>query len=267
VNNHRVGHDTGDHRRSPDDESYSAYGTVSRYANDPAFRLVVLHATDGEGGEIADGVPATRESLGAWRRQEDENAWRAVGRIPDRHDWLGYPDGGLDQIGVKQLRPIIAAFLRDERPDVVATLGSDGATGHPDHIIMSQATTEAFHIVRHEPGPGLRRLLHGGIPQSFFERGQRWLSERGKPVWDPTRKYHLRGIPDEEFGITTDVRPYGPRVLAAIKEHRSQRQVIYDPNGTDDEWMKVMARETWVIAWPPRDPGQPMLHDIFAELD
>jgi len=203
VNNHRVGHDTGDHRRSPDDESYSAYGTVSRYANDPAFRLVVLHATDGEGGEIADGVPATRESLGAWRRQEDENAWRAVGRIPDRHDWLGYPDGGLDQIGVKQLRPIIAAFLRDERPDVVATLGSDGATGHPDHIIMSQATTEAFHIVRHEPGPGLRRLLHGGIPQSFFERGQRWLSERGKPVWDPTRKYHLRGIPDEQFDITT----------------------------------------------------------------
>lgn len=185
----------------PDDESYSAYGTVARYADDPDFRLVVLHATDRESGEIADGVPATRENLGARRRQEDENAWPAVGRIPDRHDWLGYPDGGLDHIGVNQLRLIIAAFLRDERPDVVATLGPDGVIGHPDHIIISQATIEAFHLVRQEPGPGLRRLLHGGIPLSFFERGQRWLSERGKPLWDPTRKYHLRGIPDEQFGI------------------------------------------------------------------
>jgi LmbE family N-acetylglucosaminyl deacetylase len=77
----------------PDDESYSTYGTVARYADDPLFRLVVLHATDGEGGEIADGVPATRETLGAWRRQEDDITWRALGRLPDRHDWLAIRTG------------------------------------------------------------------------------------------------------------------------------------------------------------------------------
>ena len=251
----------------PDDESYSTYGTVARYANDPEFRLVVLHATDGEGGEIAEGVPATRESLGSWRRQEDENAWHVLGHVPDRHDWLGHPDGGLNRVGVQTLRDTIVMFLRDERPDVVATLGTDGVTGHPDHIIMSQATSEAFHIVRNECGPGMQRLLHGGIPLSFFERGQQWLRERGKPVWDPTKMYHLRGIADEEFGIITDTRPVAQLVLAAIKEHRSQRQVIFDPDGTDEEWMKVLARETWVIAWPPRKPDQPMFQDIFAGLD
>ena len=251
----------------PDDESYSTYGTVARYSDDPSFRLVVLHATDGEGGEIAEGVPATRETLGAWRRQEDENAWRTLGRLPDRHDWLGHPDGGLDRVGVEALSETIVAFLREERPDVVWTLMSDGVTGHPDHIVMSQATTEAFHMVRQEPGPGLQRLLHGGIPLSIFERNQRWLKEQGKAVWEPTRMYHLRGTPDELFGIQTDNRPLAHRALAAIKEHRSQRQVIYDPEGTDEQWMKAMSRETWVIAWPPREPGQPMLNDIFAGLD
>jgi LmbE family N-acetylglucosaminyl deacetylase len=250
----------------PDDESYSTYGTVARYADDPGFRLVVLHATDGESGEIASGVPATRENLGSWRRQEDENAWRTLGRLPDRHDWLGHPDGGLAQVGVETLRDTIAEFLRQERPDVVATFGPDGVTGHPDHIVMCEATTEAFHVVRNEDGPGMRRLLHGGIPQSYFERGQRWSAERGKQVWDPTRMYHLRGTPDELFGIKVDNRQVLPLMLAAIKEHRSQRHVMYDPDGTDEEWMRVMSRETWVIAWPRRESGAPMLADVFAGL-
>jgi LmbE family N-acetylglucosaminyl deacetylase len=250
----------------PDDESYSTYGTVARYAGDPTFRLVVLHATDGEGGEIAPGVPATREGLGAWRRQEDENAWRALGRLPDRHDWLGYPDGGLAEVGVETLGEAVAAFLRAERPDVVATFGPEGVTGHPDHIAISEATTSAFHQVRGAGGPGLSRLVYGGIRQSHFERNQRWLAERGWPVWDPTRMYHLRGTPDELFGIVVDNRPFLPRILAAIKEHRSQRHVMFHPDGSDEDWMTGMRREDWIIAWPPRRQGAPVLNDLFANL-
>src|SRR3954470_12113329 len=156
----------------PDDESYSAYGTVARHAHDPDFRLVVLHATDGEAGEIAPGVPATREGLGSWRRQEDENAWCALGRLPDRHDWLGYADGGVLEVGLEALCERVASFLGTERPGVVATAGADGAgdragawapdgvTGHPDHIAVGQATTMAFHRVRGEGGPGLSRLVY-----------------------------------------------------------------------------------------------------------
>jgi hypothetical protein len=132
---------------------------------------------------------------------------------------------------------------------------------------MSHATTEAFHIVRQEDGPGMRRLLHAGIPMSSFQRDQRWLKLRGKPVWDPTRMYHPRGTPDEEFGITVDNREFAALALAGIKEHRSQRHVIYDPEGTDGQWMKMLCRETWVIAWPPREPGQPMLGDVFGGLE
>jgi hypothetical protein len=85
-------------------------------------------------------------------------------------------------------------------------------------------------------------------------------------VWDPARMYHLRGTPDEEFGIVVDNRPVVHLMLEAIKEHRSQRHVIYDAEGTDEEWTKVMTRETWVIAWPPRQHGAPIFDDVFADL-
>jgi LmbE family N-acetylglucosaminyl deacetylase len=251
----------------PDDECYPTYGTVARHADDPTFRLVVLHVTDGEGGEIADGVPVTRERLGAWRREEDTNAWRALGRVPDRHVWLGLPDGGLEQVGVEPIRDAVIGFFQEERPNVVVTMALDGVTGHPDHIVVARATTEAFHVVRAEGGAGLQRLLYGAVPQSGFEKTQRWREGRGKPVWDPTRTYHLRGTPDDQIGAVSDNRHVVHRVLAAIKEHGSQRHVLYDSDVSDEDWTWMLQREQWIIAWPPREPGQPLLQGMFAGLD
>ncbi|AKU15374.1 PIG-L deacetylase family protein [Luteipulveratus mongoliensis] len=251
----------------PDDESYAAYGTVARHAQDEQFRLSVLHATDGEKGEIAHGVPVAPEDLGAWRRREDENAWCAVGAKPHRHDWLGLPDGGVEAVGIPALRHRIITFLREERPDVVATFGPDGVSGHPDHIAMSVATTEAFDVVRREPGPGLKRLLYTVIPQRLFEFSQRYRVQIGLEPWDPTQVYHLRGTADELIGVQVDNRDHGAAMLAAFREHRSQRRVLFDPDGSDEKWVKVMRFESWVVAWPQREPGAPLLDDVFAELD
>jgi LmbE family N-acetylglucosaminyl deacetylase len=57
---------------------------VALHLADPEFRFFLVHATGGEGGAIADGSGATRETLGAVRRIEDANAWRVVGRSPYR---------------------------------------------------------------------------------------------------------------------------------------------------------------------------------------
>jgi LmbE family N-acetylglucosaminyl deacetylase len=118
-------------------------------------------------------VPVTRERLGSWRRQEDENAWGALGRLPDRHDGLGYPDGALAEVGVETLCETFAAFLRAERPDVVATFGPDGVTGHPDHIVLGQAATTAFHQVRREGGPGAQRPLRRPLVRGLYHVGLR----------------------------------------------------------------------------------------------
>ena len=91
----------------PDDDAYGAAGAVALHADDPGFRFILIHATDGGSGDIRPGSPATRESLGRIRMQEDEDGWRAVGRSPDRHEWLGFPDGELDQVPLAQLTDAI----------------------------------------------------------------------------------------------------------------------------------------------------------------
>ena len=70
----------------PDDDAYGIAGSVALHAADPHFRFILVHVTDGEAGDIPDGFPATRQTLGEVRRREDEAAWRAVGRVPDRHE-------------------------------------------------------------------------------------------------------------------------------------------------------------------------------------
>lgn len=241
----------------PDDDAYGVAGTVALHADDPDFRFVLVHATDGEAGEIAPGVAATRETLGGFRRAEDERAWRALGRVPDRHEWLGHPDGA-----VPDLTTDITRILREERPDVVATFGPDGITGHPDHIAVGAATDAAFHRLRGR-GPGFRRLLHGALPQSVFDR---WNSRRmrdGLPAWDPEQVYHLRPVPDAAIGMTVDVSAVAPRIVAGLREHRSQEHVIGGFDRTDEQWARTVGREHYVVAWPPGETG---LTGVFEGL-
>src|SRR5688572_30244609 len=128
----------------PDDDPYAIAGSVSLHGDDSDFRFVLIHATEGEGGDIREGFPATRETLGQIRRSEAEAAWRAVGRVPDRHEWLGYPDGGVADVPFEELVDAIAAILVEEQPAVVVTFGPDGIFGHPDHITVGAATDAAF---------------------------------------------------------------------------------------------------------------------------
>ena len=131
----------------PDDDAYGVAAVVALHLSDLDFRFFLVHATDGDerivlmGGAIAEGSGATPETLGAVRRVEDANAWRVLGQSPYRHEWFGYPDGGLPDVPTDELVDRVAAVLGEERPDVVATFGPDGITGHPDHIRIGKAAT------------------------------------------------------------------------------------------------------------------------------
>ena len=150
----------------PDDDAFGWAGSVALHAADPDFRFVLIHATDGGAGDIREGFPATRQNLGAIRRAECAAAWRAVGRRPDRHEWLGYPDGEVGRVDLGELSNRITAILEQEAPDVVATFGPDGITGHPDHIAVGAATDAAFARLAGTGRPGFKRLLHRVLPQS-----------------------------------------------------------------------------------------------------
>jgi LmbE family N-acetylglucosaminyl deacetylase len=251
----------------PDDDAYGIAGTVALHADDPEFRFVLILATDGGGGDIREGFPATRETLGAVRRAEDEAGWRALGREPDRREWLGYDDGAVDRVPRDELVERIAAILAEEQPDVVATFGPDGIFGHPDHIAVGAATDTAFHRLAPRAERGFRRLCHGAIPESVFSR---WNTQRAAMdlfAFDPTQTYHMRGVPDEQIGITVDCRPVAARIVAGLAEHRSQHHVMSDDPSDTERWKRVVSREWWVLAWPERPAGAPMLTDVFEGLD
>lgn len=250
----------------PDDDAYGMAGTVALHADEPGFRFVLVHATDGAAGDIHPDFPATRETLGLIRRAEDERAWAALGRPPDRHVWLDYDDGMLADAPFGELVERIAAVLEEERPDVVGTFGPDGITGHPDHVRVGAATDEAFDRVASLPGKGLHRLVHGALPASVFARWNETRRRHGHPPWDPTSVYHLRGVPDEQIGITVDTSSVAHRVVAGLREHRSQRHVIALPGVTDEQWARSTSREHYVVARPRRPAGAAVLTDVFEDL-
>ena len=53
----------------PDDEAFGTGGTLSKYAAD-GCEVYLVTATRGEAGEIAEGVQATKATLGYVREQE-----------------------------------------------------------------------------------------------------------------------------------------------------------------------------------------------------
>jgi len=250
----------------PDDDAYGAAGSVALHAEDANFRFVLVHATSGEQGDIRDGFPATRETLGSIRRAEDEAAWRALGRVPDRHAWLGLPDGGVADVPREDVVHPVARILAEEQPDVVVTFGPDGIFGHPDHIAIGAATDEAFRRLRLQARSGFRRLAHGAVPQSVFDRWNRQRAELGLFTFDPTQTYHMRGVPDEHIRITVDCRRVASRIVAGLREHRSQLHVMSDDPSNTDQWERRVRREWYALAWPDEPRTAPMLTGLFDGL-
>jgi LmbE family N-acetylglucosaminyl deacetylase len=251
----------------PDDDVMGASGLVALHRDDPDLRFVLVHATDGEAGGIAPGSGATRAALGSVRREEDRRGWDVVGRQPDRHEWLGLPDGGLDRLPPGLLTSRIAAILADERPDVVCTFGPDGITGHPDHVAVGAATTAAFLQVQGE-GPGLARLFHAALPRraaTFLERFNARVAAAGGRPFDPGDPLHPRTVPDDTIAVTIDQRPVADVVRAAFAAHRTQWAWPWDAYD-DRDWWHVAGATHLVQAWPARPAGSPMLADPFDGL-
>jgi LmbE family N-acetylglucosaminyl deacetylase len=186
---------------------------------------------------------------------------------PDRHEWLGYPDGAVDQVPFDELVDRVAAILAEEEPDVVATFGPDGITAHPDHITIGAATDAAFARLATQGRPGFKRLLHRVLPSSVFQRWQEQRRHLGLPVFDPGQAYHGRPVPDEQINIMVDCEAVTDRVVAAVLEHRSQLHVMADDPIDLPRLRRIVSREWAVIAWPPQAAGAPMLTDIFDGLD
>lgn len=247
----------------PDDDAFGVTGTTALHERDPGFHLTVVLATSGELGMISDPSLATRDELGRVREEEDRAGWRSLGREPDRHEFLRYPDGGVTDVPLEELVEVISAILREERPDVVVTFGPDGITAHPDHIRVGEATDAAFHRLRDEPGPGFVRLLHNALPSSAIARFNEQLVSAGRDPIDPTQIYQPRGVPDGAIAVEVDCSSVWRRKKAALEQHRTQAGDMDFPPELEGN---LYSREFFVQAWPDREPDAPRLGDVFEDL-
>jgi LmbE family N-acetylglucosaminyl deacetylase len=246
----------------PDDDTYGIAGSLALHANED-LHVVVIMATSGGAGRIADPSLATRETLGRVREAEDVASWRALDLEPEVR-FLRHPDGGLARIPRERLVFEVRDVLEEAAPEVVVTFGPDGITGHEDHVAIGAAASEAFHAARaFASGRAFSRLLHDAIPQSSLDRLNELLRERGLEPMDPTQPFMPRGVPDGSIGVRVDCSSVYERKLEAIRCHKTQAELEDVPF---DLWPEMLTTESFVVAWPERRPRDPILTDLFEGL-
>ena len=144
------------------DDEGAAAPILARYARDGA-QVYLIIATDGAQGGAHTSIPRG-EALARVRSDEARCATDALGIHPPI--LLGFPDAQLgnyaeDPAWLFRLTERLHQELQRLRPDALITWGPDGASGHPDHRLVSSVVTQ---LVR-AGAPGLpERLFYVSLP-------------------------------------------------------------------------------------------------------
>jgi N-acetyl-1-D-myo-inositol-2-amino-2-deoxy-alpha-D-glucopyranoside deacetylase len=247
----------------PDDESYAFAGLLALSA-DAGATVHLLCATRGEGGENHLHHPTL--PLAAIRTAELEASCATLGLRPPR--FLDLPDGGLNTTDPGHLQQLLADHLTDTDPNLVISLGPDGAYGHTDHLALTTALTTAVDALPDPP-----RLLHALFPPELFLPQWRRMTQGPNARTVDTAAPSL-GAPPDHADLALDIRSVRQRKLDAIAAHRSQLpdgtpQSLFPP-GLVDALLDV--ERFTIAAGPPLDPASSVsdpvdaLRHLFAGL-
>ena len=186
----------------PDDESVGCAGALA-LAHDAGATTRLLVVTRGEAGTADD--EADPAVVGDQREAELICAARALG-LDEVSILDGYADGGVAEQPFDALVGEIAAWLADRRPAAVLTFGPHGVTGHPDHIVVGNATRWA-----------VERLADSGqAPNAVYVIS---------PIFDPSgNRYDLS--PEEQVAThRIEITGVAGRKVDALGCHASQADV------------------------------------------
>ena len=195
----------------PDDERVIG-PLLSRLAREGRETHLVI-ATDGAKG-IRDfaRIPAGPE-LAAARTKEATCAANRLG-VRKLH-LLGLPDGGLASFDVLgKLRSGLAAIIDSIKPAAIITFGPEGGTGHPDHRLVGNVTSQ---IVQSDARYSNIDLLYASLP-----------TERLRTA--PRANPNVNGM--TEALLTVRV-PFEARDLAAGREEFACHRTQYAPAEMD----------------------------------
>ena len=220
----------------PDDESFGLGGLISRYVAQ-GVEVSLICATNGERGTVKPEFLNGHDSIASVRLAELDCA---AEKLRLKHVVkLGYKDSGmmgsetsndadcLWQAPVEDVTRRVVEVIRDLQPQVVITFNRYGGYGHPDHIAIQRATTEAFSLAgdaNYHTGQAPyqpQRLYYTSIPASMIRLGV-WLTR-------------LRGQDPRRLGRNNDFD------LVAILDHIEPVHTMVDVRDYYDAWEEASA--------------------------
>ena len=210
----------------PDDEAIATGGVMAQAAA-AGHRVVLVLATKGELGEVAEGVLDDGEELSERRVVEAEAAAKILG--VERVEFLGYRDSGMvDEptnsapgafaaADVEEAAARLAAILTEEHADVLTVYDSNGNYGHPDHIQV--------HHVGHRAGElaGTPQVFEATMNHDYIVGLITELADTMPDHVDrPDPEDMNLGVPDSVITTQVDVSAFVDAKRAAMAAHASQ---------------------------------------------
>ena len=255
----------------PDDETTNSAGTLAKAA-EAGHRTVLVFATNGELGEVADGLLDEGEELWERRIQEARRSSEILG--VQRVEFLGYHDSGMMgtpendlphtfwRADVEEAAEALATILREEDADIVTIYDSDGNYGHPDHIQVHRVGLRAAELA------GTPRVFEVTMNRDHFKRSMLEAAAQGnlpgEDVPDPAF-FDTLGRPEEVITTTIDVRQYATTKRAAMRAHASQiADTSFFLSMSDEAFEQGFGYE-WFIRHGV--PGDHRDDDLFAGLE
>jgi LmbE family N-acetylglucosaminyl deacetylase len=215
----------------PDDESI-ATGGVMRKAADEGHDVVLVLATGGEEGEVAEGFLDEGETLGERRTKETLASAAVLGA--KAVEWLGYRDSGMVdtpttanpecfwQADVEEAAEKLAAILRAHECDVLTIYDSNGNYGHPDHIQVHRVGARAAELA------GIAHVFEATMNRDHIVRNMRARLKEAAAADNPgdlpdvdSPDFNL-GVPEAQITTCVDVTGHIDVKRASMRAHASQ---------------------------------------------
>jgi LmbE family N-acetylglucosaminyl deacetylase len=218
----------------PDDECF-AFGGALALAADAGVETTVVCLTDGQAGSYR-GDAATAQQLGQMRRAEFAASCDILGI--HHHEMLDYQDAQLEFADLSVLAGKLVERIRRLRPHVVLTFGMDGAPNtHPDHVMVSAATTAAVHWA--------------ASPKRYPQLGPVHITQR---LFHQTQNLFLPGRPQPlpaPWTLTLDIHTVFNRKIDAFRAHTSQAPLlaqvlpVFEQQGQQEVYTLMATPHTW----------------------
>ena len=228
----------------PDDEAIATGGTMASLA-DAGHRVVLVTATNGELGEVAEGFLRPDETLGERRAVELADAAAILGVA--RQIGLGYHDSGMEgedsnhrhdvfaTVDVDDATARLAAILDEESCDVLVTYDEHGGYGHPDHVQVHNVGMAAAARA------GTPVVYMATMDRDFMVAMRTEAAASGTATEEELEGAESMGEPATRITTEVDVTPWLGVKRDAMAAHASQI--------TEDSFFLQMPEDVFARVW------------------